>query len=68
MDLGTSEGKLKKLGAKPSFKQFKIIHENMVAVEQAKFDLTLNQRIYVAFAILNLSKTLMYELHYNYFK
>ena len=67
-DLVTSEEKLKKLAAQPSFKQFKIFHENLVAVERAKNELTLNRTIYVGFAILDLSKTLMYDFHYNYIK
>ena len=66
--LETSEEKLKKLAAQPSFKKFKIFHENLVAVEQAKVDLMLNQPVYVGFAILDFLKTLMYDFHYNYIK
>ena len=66
VDLVTSEEKLKKLAAQPSFKQFKIFHENMVAVELAKVELTLNRSIRVRFAILYLLKKLMYNFHYNY--
>ena len=68
VDLVTSEEKLKKLAAQPSFKQFKIFNENRVAVEQAKVELTLNRPIYVGSAILDLSKTLMYDFHQNYIK
>ena len=68
MELVTSEEKLKKLAAHPLFKQFKIFHENLVAVEQTKVELMLNRPIYVVFAILDLPKTLMYDFHYNYFK
>ena len=57
-----------KLAAQPSFKSFKIFHENLVAVEQKKVELVLNRPIYVGFAILDLSKTLMYDFHYNYIK
>ena len=39
-----------------------------MAVERAKFELTLNRPIYVRFAILDLSKTLMYDFHYSYIK
>ena len=39
-----------------------------MAVEQAKIELTLNRPIYVGFAISDLSKTLMYDLHCNYIK
>ena len=68
VDLVTSEKKLKKLSAQTSIKQFKIFHENLVAVEQVKVKLTLNQPIYVGFTILDLSKTLMYDFHYSYIK
>ena len=37
-------------------------------MEQAKVELTLNQSIYVGFVILDLSKTSMYDFHYNYIK
>ena len=63
-----SEVKLEKLAAQPSFKQFKIFYENLAVVERAKVELTLNRPIYVGFAILDLSKTLMYDFHYNYIK
>ena len=68
LDLVTSEEKLEKLAAQPSFNQFKIFRENLVAVEQAKVELTLNQPAYVGLAILDLSKTLMCDFHYNYIK
>ena len=68
VDLVTLEEKLKKLATQPSIKQFKIFHENLVAVERAKVELTLNQPIYVGFAILDLSKILMYDFHYSYIK
>ena len=68
VDLMTSEENLKKLAAQPSFKQFKIFHKNLVAEEQAKVELMLNQPIHVGFAILDLSKTLMYDFHYNHIK
>ena len=68
VDLVTSEEKLKKPTAQCSFKQFKIFHENLVAVERAKVELTLNQANYVGFTILDLCETLMYNFHYNYSK
>ena len=68
MELVTSDKKLKKLAAQSSFKHFKIFYENLVAEEGAKVELTLNRPIYVAFAILDVSKTLTYDFHYNYIK
>ena len=67
-ELVTSEEKLKKLAAQPSFKQLKIFHENLVAVERAKVKLTLNRLMHVGFVILDLSKTLMHDFHSNYIK
>ena len=65
VELVKSEEKLKKLAAQPSFKRFKIFHEKLVAVGQAKIELTLIRPIYVGFTILDLLKTLMYDFHYN---
>ena len=63
-----SEEKLKKLTAQPSIKQFKIFQENLVAVERATVKLMLKRPIYVGFAILGLSKMLMYDFQYNHIK
>ena len=52
VELVTLEEKLKKLAVQPSFKQFKIFHENLVVEERAKVGLTLIWAIYVGFAIL----------------
>ena len=68
VDLVTSKENMKKLAAQPSFKQFKIFHANLVAVERAKVELTLNRPVYVGIVILDLSKTLMYDFHFNYIK
>ena len=65
--LVTSDVKLKKLAAQPSLKQFKIFHENLVAVERGKVKLTLNRPTFLE-SFLKLSRTLRYDLHYNYIK
>ena len=59
---------LKKLTASPSFDYFRIFTNELVAVNMKKPSLYLNRPIYVGFGILDLSKTLMYEFHYNYIK
>ena len=46
----------------------KIFHKNLVALHKIKSVLLLNKPIYVGFSILELSKLLMYEFHYRYFK
>ena len=51
---------------KPSFISQKIFDKNFVAVRCSKTVLTLNKPIYVGFSILELSKLLMYQFHYDY--
>ena len=46
----------------------KIFGKNLLTVHEVKPVLTLNKQIYVEFSILDLSKLLMYEFHYNYIK
>ena len=62
----TDENKLLKLSSKPTFVSSKIFNENLVAVHKIKETLTLNRPAYVGMCILDLSKTLMYDFHYNY--
>ena len=62
----TNEKKLLKLTSKPTYVSSKIFNENLVAVHKIKETLTLNRPAYVGMCILDLSKTLMYDFHYNY--
>ena len=64
----TDEKKLLKLTSKPTYVSSKIFNENLVAVHKIKETLTLNRPAYVGMCILDLSKTLMYDFHYNYIK
>ena len=66
--LVTNEKKLDKLISEPTFISSKIFNENLMAVHKVKEPLTLNRPTYVGMCILDLSKTLMYNLHYNYIK
>ena len=66
--LVTDENKLLKLVSKPTYVSSKIFNENLVAVHKIKETLTLNRPAYVGMCILDLSKTLMYDFHYNYIK
>ena len=66
--LVTSKEKLLKLASKPTYMSSKIFNENLVAVHKIKETLTLNRPAYVGMCILDLSKTLMYDFHYNYIK
>lgn len=66
--LVTDDKKLLKYASKPSYVSSKIFNDNLVAVHKIKETLTLNRPAYVGMCILDLSKTLMYDFHYNYIK
>ena len=57
-----------KLSTKPNFERLTIFDENLVAVHMKKTEVYFNKPIYVGQAILDLSKTLMFDFHYNYIK
>ena len=64
--LVTNEKKLLKWTSRPTYVSCKIFNEDLVAVHKIKETLTLNRPAYVGMCILDLSKTLMYDFHYNY--
>ncbi|CAP20865.2 Protein CBG24201 [Caenorhabditis briggsae] len=57
--------KVMKLAASNNFKQRHIINENMILVEMTQKNIKLDKPIYVGMSILDLSKYLMYEFHYD---
>ena len=57
-----------KLVGQPHFKSMKIFTEDFTGIEMRKKNLTLNRPIYCGMAILDNSKTLMYDFHYNFIK
>ena len=50
---------------KPTFKRSYTIHEDLTVMQTAVTNLELNKPIYVGFSVLDLSKLLMYEFHYQ---
>ena len=66
--LVTSEKAYNKLVKKPNFKSVNIFHENLIAVHMEKTVVKFNKPIQIGMSILDLSKTLMYEFHYDYVK
>ena len=66
--LVTDKIKAKKLAAKPNFKHCNIFFEDLVAIHMKKTSLTFDKPVYLGMCILDLSKTLMYDFHYNYIK
>ena len=59
---------LNKLTAKSTLQSFTIFHENLAAVHLRKSKLKLNKPIYVGFSVLDLSKIVMYQFHYEVIK
>ena len=66
--LVTQESQAKKLTCKPNYQHHTIFSENLTAVHMKKVRLKFNKPVYLGMSILNLSKTLMYDFHYNYIK
>ena len=54
--------------SKPSYISHKIFDNDLVAIRKNKVTLTLNKPAYIGMCILELSKVLMYEFHYDYIK
>ena len=56
------------LSKKPNFESVTIFDKNLIAVHMQKTEIYFNKPVYVGQAILDLSKTLMFDFHYNYIK
>ncbi|XP_024875611.1 uncharacterized protein LOC112457000 [Temnothorax curvispinosus] len=52
--------------AKPNFHSQRLFAEDLIAVELRKLEVRLNKPIYVGMCILEISKTCVYDFHYNY--
>ena len=66
--LVNSKDKAQKLVNKPNYQHRTIFDEHLIAVHMKKTKLYFNKPIYLGMCILDLSKTLMYDFHYNYIK
>lgn len=62
------ENKLLKAVSKVSFRQSEIVNEELVMVRAARTKVKLNKPIAVGFAILEISKLIMYQFYYGYLK
>ena len=68
ISLVNSEKKAKRMTTKPNFKKCTIFSEDLCAIEMRKTQIYFNKPVYLGMCILDLSKTLMYDFHYNYIK
>ena len=68
MRVAVNEKQSRKLIAKPNFKSFKIVNENLTLVTLSKTEVCLDKPISVGCAILDIAKLIMYRWHYDYFQ
>ena len=66
IQLVTDPEKMLRLAARPTYVSHKIFHENLVAVHYKQTKLLMDKPLYVGMCILELSKLVMYNFHYNY--
>ncbi|PFX11357.1 hypothetical protein AWC38_SpisGene24958 [Stylophora pistillata] len=66
--LVTREEKAKKLANKVNFKHCTIFSEDLCTMHMRKTQILFNKPLYLGMSILDISKTLMYDFHYNYIK
>ena len=66
--LVTTDEKRNKLASEPNYHTTKRFSENLLAIEMKKTKVKMNKPIYLGMSILDISKTLMYEFWYDYFK
>ena len=57
-----------KLVPKPNYERTTIFSEDLIAVHMKKTELVFNKPVYLGMSILDISKILMYDFHYNYMK
>ena len=53
---------------KPNFKDSVKFSENLMGVEMGKTEILMNKPVYLGQVILDLSKMIMYEFHFDYIK
>ena len=68
MKLVTSDKRYLKYVMKPNFKDGHPFFKHLFVVEMRKTEIKMNKPVYLGQAILDLSKTLMYEFYYNYMR
>ena len=57
---------VKKLVSKPQYTQHVIYDENLVAIQLKRTSVEMNKPRYIGQALLEISKLIMYDFHYNF--
>jgi hypothetical protein len=60
--------KAEKLISKPNFKDRTIFCQNLIAIHMNKTTVTFNKPLIIGMSILDISKTLMYDFHYDFMR
>ena len=66
--LVTTDKKRNQLVSEPNYHTTKFFSENLLATEMKKIKVKINKPVYLGLSILEISKSLIYELWYDYIK
>ena len=66
--LVTNQEQAEKFINRPNYEGRTTFSDNLVAIHMAKTELYFDKPVYLGMSILDLSKTLMYDFHYDYIK
>ena len=66
--LVTTKAKRNKLASEPNYQSTKCISKHLLVMEMKKIEVKINKPIYLGQAVLDLSKTLVFEFWYDYLK
>ena len=66
--LATTKEQVERYIYRPNYTHRTTFSDNLVAIHMARTKLLFNKPVYLGMSILDISKTLMYEFHYNYIK
>ena len=64
----TTNEKRNKLVSEPNYHTKKYFSKSLLAIEMKKTKVKMNKPVYLGISILDISKTLMYEVWYDYIK
>ena len=66
--LVTTDKRRNQSSSKPNYHTLKYFSENLIAIEMKKTKVKMNKPVYLGMSILDINKTLMYEIWYDYVK